>query len=149
MLVNTREIEKKIMRALENDPELSACVSKFTVGSMDMSRARFPFVNLSCLRYRENMLRAASGSLLYMVDIYVGTQSLAPEVAYMGKEGGGKKAAVEICRLVREVVENNAFDGAFIHVVGGIRCNPCYRTNKAETIIIGAVSFTGETWFKH
>ncbi|HOO57436.1 MAG TPA: hypothetical protein PLN69_11470 [bacterium] len=50
---------------------------------------------------------------------------------------------------IRRVVENNTFGGAFLNAVSDIRCNPRYRVNRSETVIIGLVSFTAEAWFSY
>lgn len=148
MLVNTMEIENKVLGALKNDATLSGYVKSFSQGDMNISRKLFPFIEVGNFVYREKQLLAASGIFLYTVNIYAGTGSLAPGVAFRGGSSGAKGIA-DLCNDIAAVIRNNRFSGAFFKPVRDVKVDPRYRFNRPETICIGKVSFSGEVWFMH
>ncbi|HOO57412.1 MAG TPA: hypothetical protein PLN69_11350 [bacterium] len=148
MLVNTAEIEDKVIDALKNDPTLASYVKSFSRGGMNISKKQFPFVEVGNFSYREEQLLAASGIFVYSVDIYAGTKNLAQGVAYQGSESG-TKGITGLCHDIVKVILNNHFSGAFFNIVANINNIPRYRGDKSETICIGKVSFTGDVWFRH
>jgi hypothetical protein len=64
MLVDTVNIENKVLDTLKNDATLSGYVKSFTKGDINASRILFPFVALGNMRYREGRLLDAGGMQL-------------------------------------------------------------------------------------
>lgn len=147
MLIDTASIEDRILDTLKNDPTLSGYVKSFSCGDMNVSRKQFPFVALGNLPYREGELWAGEGTLVYSVNIYAGTRSLAPGVAYVGSETG-KKGIAELCEDIKKVIRNNTFSDAFFFPIKDIEVEPCFGVDKGESIFLGRVAFEGTVWIE-
>lgn len=148
MLVDTRNVEDMILAALQNDGVLVETINSFTKGDLNTSKKLFPFVVVEVTSYEEGSIRAASGTLVYSVDVFAGTRSIAPGVAYGGSDSG-KKGIAEICNEIKRVVENNRFSNTFIHPTTDIQVDPRYSVNKDETVCIGRVAFKNEIRYRH
>lgn len=140
MLVDTGDVEKKVLAALKTDGVSAETIKSFTTGDLNASKILFPFVVLEASSYEEGIIRAASGTLVYIIDVYAGTKSIAPGVAYEGSDSG-KKGIAEICNEIKRVVENNRFANIFVHPTTDIQVVPRYSVNKDETVCIGKVTF--------
>lgn len=143
MLTDTKAIMNKVLNAFRNDPILSDCVKSFSLGNLNFSRKQFPFIEIGNFSYAQSDLRAGSGRLIYSIDIYAGTRNLAPGVAFQGSESG-KVGISELCERIVVLAANNTFGNAFFMPVINISNNPRFLHDKAETLYIGKVSFTGE-----
>ncbi len=148
MAIDTKTIMDKVLAELRSDPTLSEHVKSISHGNLNFARKQFPFIEAGRFSYEEGELLEASGTLVYTVDIYAGARSLAPGAAYEGS-GSGAKGVVELCEDIMRLCVNNTFGGAFIKPVVNVSNNPRYLFDKAETICVGLVSFTGEVWFRY
>lgn len=146
MLIDTDNIERKILETLKEDPDIAACVKRFTTGTMTHSQFVFPYVDIVNLGCKEKELMAASGQVTMSFEIHAGIKNLAPEVAYKGNESG-RKGIVELCNDIGRVVENNRFKGAFFGPTRNVKINPRFLYDKAETTFVGLVSFSGDVRF--
>ena len=148
MLIDTDTIERRILETLQEDPVLAGYVKRFTPGTMTRSQFVFPYVDLVNVGMKEKELMAASGQVSMQFEIHAGIKSLAPEVAYKGT-AAGKKGIVDLCNDIRNVVVKNRFKGAFFGPARNIRINPRFLHDKAETVFVGLVSFSGDVRFMH
>ena len=148
MLTNSKAMLDNVLTVLRNDAALAGYVKSFSVGGMNCSHNLFPFIDIGDFSYRAGDLGAASVWIIYDIDIYAGVKNLAPGLAYQGSESG-VKGICDLCEDILRVTAGNTFNNTFIVPVSRVQNNPRYLFDKAETICIGKVSFTGKAFVRH
>lgn len=149
MLTNTMEITNKLYEeVLKNNEDLTQSKAVITKGYPGTSRLRFPFIVVNYPGYRENLIQAVSGMLMYSFEIFVGVKNLVPGVAYSGNDSG-KKGVTQICNDIANIVKGNSLQGTFIIPAHNIQIDPKFMFDDGETLVVGKVSFEAGVWFKH
>ena len=144
MNIDNKAVLDSILDTLRNDETLTSYVKSISHGSPGHARKQFPFIEVGGFHIRPERVMAASITLLYTIEIFAGTRSLAPGVAYKGSSSG-KKGINDLCDDICDAIRGQTFGGLF-QPVYRIAADPNYKRDKGETVHIGSVVFTASHW---
>ncbi len=119
-----------ILDSLQNDPQLSSYIKKYSAGTSEISRKLFPYINvggLQCEVSEKTLGRRGYDRYEYRFEIIAGTKSLVDEKAFSGDNG-----ILQICDDIVNVIRPNDF-GIFDFPVRILNILPFYKISNGGT----------------
>jgi len=143
--ITTIEISRKILESLQNDSTLSDYVESFTIGGIDVSRKKFPFVAVEAPKKEADELTIGRDGYMnnkYTFRIFGGTYHTLPDVAHAGNDKG-KKGIVQLNADILNAVIPNNFGDIFTKPVSLLHSSTAHKFSSGGRSWVTIVVLSG------